>query len=92
MPDISTPPSDALNKALNIELYDRAVANPLTNQEEALRTLLFGSYQKTKPHVDKFINKPEETQAPLPGKGSPDVLSKLFGQQKGLAMEAQNAR
>ena len=57
-PDVLSPKSEDLERAYNLEAYDRMIANPLTNQEEAYR-LLLGSYDTTKRDPDKFIAKPE---------------------------------
>jgi len=79
-PDNLIPPSEAVKKALNLELYDRAVANPLSNQEEIYKTLLLGSYETTKNDPDKFIQE-QQTQMPQGSTGSP--LSGLMGAQGG---------
>lgn len=57
-----TPPSDIVERALNIEEYDRLIQNPRADQDEALRTLLLGSYQATKNDPDKFIAKQQPQQ------------------------------
>ena len=54
-PDVINPKSDELERALNLEVYDRAINNPLVNQENITRDLLFGSYDKTKKNVDKYV-------------------------------------
>lgn len=54
-PEVILPPSDAIKKALNLEEYDRAIANPLANQEAIFRDLLLGSYSKTASDPDKYI-------------------------------------
>lgn len=55
--DVVTPPSQNLKKALNLEAYDRAIANPLADQEAIYRDLLLGSYETTKSDPDKYISK-----------------------------------
>lgn len=75
-PDNLIPPSEAIKKALNLELYDRAVANPLSNQEEIYKTLLLGSYETTKNDPDKYIQE-QQMQQPQGVSGSP--LSGLLG-------------
>lgn len=59
-PDIITPPSDAVKKAFNLEEYDRAIANPLVDQEAVTRDLLLGSYEATKDDPEKYLKKQEE--------------------------------
>ena len=60
VPDQVTPPSDALQKALNLELYDRAINNPIANQEAIYKDVLLGSYDKTKSDTDKYIVKEQQ--------------------------------
>lgn len=83
-PDNLIPPSEAVKKALNLELYDRAVSNPLSNQEEIYKTLLLGSYEATKNDPDKFVQE-QQTQMPQGKTGSP--LSGLMGANKGSGKE-----
>lgn len=54
-PDVVTPPSDNLKKVLNLEQYDRAVQNPLADQEAVYRRLLLGSYDTTRDNPDEFV-------------------------------------
>lgn len=58
--DIVTPNSDSVEKAMNLEAYDRAIANPNANQEAIYRDLLLGSYEKTKDNPDKYITKQQQ--------------------------------
>jgi len=74
--DIVTPKSDSVEKAMNLEAYDRAIANPNANQEAVYRDLLLGSYDKTKDNPDKYIMK-QQAQA----QGQSDLAS-LVGANK----------
>lgn len=65
-PDVLNPKSEELERALNLEIYDRAIDNPLVNQENVTRDLLFGSYDKTKKNVDKYVIDQAEQQAQQP--------------------------
>ena len=88
--DMITPPSENLKKALNLELYDKAIANPLTDQETVTRDLLFGSYQQTRNDTDKYMKKMvAPMQPPIEGQQG-SVLNKLFGngQKKQLNQSA----
>src|SRR3990167_5932010 len=83
-PDVTTPPSDNLKKALNLELYDRAIANPLANQQALFRDLLLGSYENTRDNVDKYVTEQNpvqqaqmQQQSQQPAKS--DVMQRLFG-------------
>lgn len=82
-PDTVTPPSDNLKKALNLELYDRAIANPLADQEAVTRDLLFGSYSQTKSDTEKYMKQMQMPQMGQQlgqaGTQGGSVLNKLFG-------------
>ncbi|MFP5263736.1 MAG: hypothetical protein ACLGJB_17790 [Blastocatellia bacterium] len=84
-PDAITPPSDALQKALNLEQYDRAIANPYADQKAIYQDLLLGSYEKTRDDVDKYTIDPQQMQQGNPAQAlvqsgtQRSVLNKLFG-------------
>lgn len=67
-PDVVTPPSENVKKALKLEQYDRAIRSPLANQEAIFRDLLLGAYDATKNDTDKYIQKPVQ---PMPQPGAP---------------------
>ena len=54
-PDIALPVSDNIKKALNLEAYDRAILNPVANQENIFRKLLLESFDATRDNPDEFI-------------------------------------
>ncbi len=62
-PEAVTPKSDLLKKAMNLELYGLAIANPLSNQESITRDALFGSFDLTKDDPEKYMKKEEEMMA-----------------------------
>ena len=83
-PDVLNPKSADLEKAYNLEEYDRMIANPLANQEEAFRMLL-GSYDATKRDPDKYIaEQGQEAMPGLPGlpqqMGAESPLASAMGQ------------
>jgi len=89
-PESIIQPSEAVKKALNLEEYDRAIANPLANQEEIFKDLLLGSYDATKNDVDKYVTEPQPVaQGGAQGHGSPlsQVLGAGIGSQKGMVMK-----
>lgn len=61
-PDVLNPRSNELEKAYDLETYDRAILNPVANQEEIYRTLLLGTNDKTKRDPDKFVTKQQSQQ------------------------------
>ncbi len=70
--DDLTPKSKALEKALNLELYDRAIQNPTLDQEAITRDFLVGIYKPG--DTDKYMKKatpvPQQTGAPAPDGGA----------------------
>jgi hypothetical protein len=53
-PDVLNPKSEDLEKAYDLETYDRAVQNPVANQEEVFK-LLLSTNKKTRRQTDKYI-------------------------------------
>jgi hypothetical protein len=58
-PDLLTPMTEEAERAFNLEVYDRAIANPIANQEEVTKDFLFGTYPKSKKNPEKYIRKAE---------------------------------
>lgn len=54
-PDVMNPISEELERALALEEYDRAIQNPLIDQEKITRDLLLSIYPKTKGNPDEYI-------------------------------------
>jgi hypothetical protein len=55
-PDVLTPRSEDLERAMNLETYDRLIGNPKADQEEALKLLLESS-RSTRKDPERFIMK-----------------------------------
>lgn len=62
--DVMNPRSEELERAYDLEEYDRLIANPLADQEQALR-LLLDTNPKTKKDPDKYITKQAMAGDPL---------------------------
>lgn len=77
--DDLTPPNKALEKALNLEAYDRAIQNPVADQELVTRDFLFDIYRPGE--GDKYIKKAQP--APAPAMGGAPAPSTPF-EQKGV--------
>jgi hypothetical protein len=58
-PDVLNPKSEDLERAMNLELYDRAIMNPILDQEEVARDFLLGSNDRAKRDPDKYIKQAE---------------------------------
>lgn len=54
--DVLNPRSEDLERAYDLETYDRMIMNPIADQEEAFR-LLLSTNPKTKKDPDKFVSK-----------------------------------
>lgn len=63
-PDVLAPKSSELEKAYLLEEYDRAIQNPLLDQEQVTKDFLLAAYPKSKQNVDKYIKKQEAPTAP----------------------------
>lgn len=58
--DVLNPRSEDLERAFDLETYDRLIMNPMADQEEALKLLLMTN-PKTKKDPDKFISQQQPT-------------------------------
>lgn len=65
-PDILNPRSTDLERAMDLETYDRLVNNPAADPQETLK-LLLNSNRSTQKEPDKFIAKQPAPQTPIPG-------------------------
>lgn len=62
-PDVLHPRSDDLERAMKLELYDRAILNPRADQEKVFKDFLLGAYKDIK-DPDDYVS---EQQPPQPG-------------------------
>ena len=65
--DVLNPRSAELERAFDLETYDRAVANPVADQEKIFKELLMGSNPKTARDPGAYVQK----QPPMPPQGAP---------------------
>ena len=79
-PDILNPRSEDLERAFKLEIYDRAIANPITDQEAVLRDFLFGAYPAYA-DPDKYI----AVTPPAAFGAQPNQMPGIPGQQSPLA-------
>ena len=79
-PDVLHPRSEDLERAMKLELYDRAIANPSANQELVFKDFLLGAYNDIK-EPDDYVMKQQPVQAPMQGmeaQGSPlEAMSQM---------------
>ncbi len=71
-PDVLHPRSEDLERAMKLELYDRAIANPTANQEAIFKDFLLGAYKDIK-EPDDYVAKQQPMQ--------PDQMAMAGGQQ-----------
>jgi hypothetical protein len=69
-PDVLHPRSEDLERAQKLELYDRAIQNPVANQEEVFKDFLLGAYSDIK-EPDDYIQKQPQGQPQQPQMGQP---------------------
>jgi len=89
------PKSQAVEKALNLEAYDRLIQNPLANQEAVYRDFLIENYKPGE--SDKYIKKPQPQQQTNPDEGRAEgvkqsgvdtnMLSQITGSKNLSALE-----
>lgn len=60
-PDVLHPRSDDLERAMKLELYDRAIANPTADQERVFKDFLLGAYRDIKQPED-YVMKQQPQQ------------------------------
>lgn len=60
-PDVLNPMSEDLERAFNLETYDRAVQNPTVELEEITKDLLLSSAPATRRDPDKYLKKQDMT-------------------------------
>jgi len=60
-PDIMNPRSDDLERAFKLELYDRAIQNPILDQEEITKDFLIGAYSEIT-DADKYFKTDMQSQ------------------------------
>lgn len=77
-PDALSPRSEDLEKQFDLETYDRAIANPMADQEEVYR-LLLSTNNKTRKNPDKYIMKQQENMGGVLGGLSSQQLAPVMG-------------
>ncbi len=64
-PDVLHPRSDDLERAMKLELYDRAIQNPTADQEAVFKDFLLGAYKDIKEPDDYISKQPQQAQQPM---------------------------
>lgn len=78
--DVLNPRSQDLIRAYDLETYDRAIANPVADQEKIFTDLLMGTNPKTARNPKAYIKKEEPVLSPM----SPEMVNSS-NPQKGQA-------
>lgn len=94
-PDILNPVSEETDRLLSLEEYDRAIKNPLVDQEAVTRDFLLGAYPKSKrdpskymksqQEMDQQMNPQDQFQQLLKQQGSP--LKAIMGSSQPVSIE-----
>lgn len=87
-PDVLHPRSEDLERAMNLELYDRAIQNPMANQEKVYTDFLLGSYKKVKDPDDYVQQSQPQQQQQNPQQAAPQPQAKPspLAAMKGMAL------
>jgi hypothetical protein len=73
-PDVLNPMSEELERRMGLEIYDRAIANPILDQEEVVKDFLLANYPRSKKDPEKYIAEQQEAPAnPM------DIMSMING-------------
>ena len=79
--DVMNPRSADLERAFDLETYDRAIANPVADQERLYKDLLMSGNPKTARDPDAYVRKDvavDESEGTLAGQsGKPSALSAM---------------
>lgn len=70
-PDVLHPRSEDLERAMKLELYDRAIQNPTADQERIFKDFLLGAYTDIKKPEDYISKQPQQGALLPPGVQSP---------------------
>lgn len=80
-PDIYNPMSEELEKQYGLEIYDRAISNPVIDQEKATKDFLLRFNRISRKDPDSYVKKQEQNPAMM---GTPNTA--------GLDMQAVNGQ
>lgn len=90
--DVLNPRSAELERAFDLETYDRAIASPVADQEKLYTDLLMSSNPKTARNPDDYVNKQppqQEQQTPANGQPGTPSASKPSSPSAGMAVKPQ---
>lgn len=73
--DVMNPRSAELERAFDLETYDRAIASPVADQTALFKDLLMGSNPKTQRNPDKYIMKEQPQQMQTTANAQPGTPS-----------------
>jgi len=80
-PDKVVNRSKALERALNLELYDRAIANPFVNHKALTQDMLFETYKPGQ--SAKYMQTEQQLPESMPTKPATPVNGNMIGQMTG---------
>lgn len=73
-PDVLHPRSDDLERAMKLELYDRAIRSPMANQEKVFKDFLIGAYKDVKDPDEYVSQQPQGQPQGQPGQPMPGAV------------------
>ncbi len=87
-PDVLHPRSEDLERAMKLELYDRAIANPTADQERVFKDFLLGAYKDIKQPED-YVQKQQPGAMPdqQDPQAQPNPMQAAQGAQKQLPQQ-----
>lgn len=68
-PDVLHPRSEDLERAMKLELYDRAIGNPTADQEMVFKDFLLGAYKDIKDPEDYVMKQQQNAGVPISPEG-----------------------
>ncbi len=88
-PDVLHPKSEDLERAMKLELYDRAIMNPMADQEKIFKDFLLGAYKNIHDPEEYVSQQPQGQQGGMPGAiPSPMQMNGAPGGQPTVGMKS----
>lgn len=86
-PDVLNPMSEDLERAFLLEEYDRAIQNPLLDQDQVTVDFLLSAYPKSKKDPERYMKRNQPQPAPqiaIPQQGGQSPMAPIPGAEQSL--------